>query len=663
MTTPSTPRRGSVYHPRPSSPSPSTSGFSFIGEDEASSDNDHLYWEYSRSPYKSIGSFGRRAIHSSPALTSHFHSSSSSPFISGSDVPSNSSFKSLLPRLWDVLIASPTKTILSPSRPALSGSGRHAKFVSYSTTSFGRSKGKRMYRDQDYYNDSINFLDLPPLDGDEGELIDVDDEACFIAVEHPWGAINASRARVVTGIDILSLLPPELSLQVLSMLAFIPSCLPSASLQDLYPSHEDGLHAIITCLAVSQTWRRLANDNSVWRAFFISRWGNLECPDKSLERKNLQHANHRTRRTHTASGSINYRYLYQERLELERRWGAVSRQSLSNHLPWEPKITKLTGHSDSVYCLELCRTASGQQHIITGSRDRTIKMWSLKTGRCLGTFGGNTGDVDGHRGSVLCLKFFWENDGRNGVLYSGSSDCTVCVWDVWIVKPGRSRHFDDSDEGIEVQARIKTVLRGHNGGVLDLRVDANWIVSCSKDTVIRVWRRDTLELYRTLRGHEGPVNAVCLEGGKLVSASGDGKMILWDIARGERLRTLEGHDRGLACIEFKDDLIISGSNDCRIKIWSATSGECLTTLVGHDALVRALAFDPRSGRLVSASYDKSVRVWDVATGKMLREFKQSHTSHIFDVKFDVSRIVSTSHDQRIVVLDFSEGLDGAELFM
>lgn len=131
----------------------------------------------------------------------------------------------------------------------------------------------------------------------------------------------------------------------------------------------------------------------------------------------------------------------------------------------------------SVYCLELCRTASGQQHIITGSRDRTIKMWSLKTGRCLGTFGGNTGDVDGHRGSVLCLKFFWENDGRNGVLYSGSSDCTVCVWDVWIVKPSRSRHFDDSDEGIEVQARIKTVLRGHNGGVLDLRVDANWIVS------------------------------------------------------------------------------------------------------------------------------------------------------------------------------------------
>ena len=68
---------------------------------------------------------------------------------------------------------------------------------------------------------------------------------------------------------------------------------------------------------------------------------------------------------------------------------------------------------------------------------------------------------------------------------------------------------------------------------------------------------------------------------------------------------------------------------------------------------------------------------------MVREFKSSHTSHIFDVKFDVARIVrcvlglrfvfssmidvlgpcnSTSHDQKIVVLDFSHGLD-ASLFV
>jgi len=116
-------------------------------------------------------------------------------------------------------------------------------------------------------------------------------------------------------------------------------------------------------------------------------------------------------------------------------------------------------------------------------------------------------------------------------------------------------------------------------------------------------------------------------------------MILWDLATGERIRTFDGHDRGLACIEFRDDLIVSGSNDCKIKVWRASTGECLRTLCGHEALVRALAFDPASGRLVSGSYDKSVRVWEIWSGKLVREFKKAHVGHIFDVKFDLSRIV------------------------
>ncbi|KAH9011688.1 WD40-repeat-containing domain protein, partial [Lactarius hengduanensis] len=131
----------------------------------------------------------------------------------------------------------------------------------------------------------------------------------------------------------------------------------------------------------------------------------------------------------------------------------------------------------------------------------------------------------------------------------------------------------------------------------------------------------------------------------------------WDIERGTCLRTFDGHDRGLACIEFKDNYIVSGSSDCQIKVWNATTGECIRTLVGHDALVRALALDPATGRLVSASYDKVVKVWDLRTGRLVQQYKQHHLGYIFDVKFDVHRIVSTSHDQRIVVLDFTQNLD------
>lgn len=115
----------------------------------------------------------------------------------------------------------------------------------------------------------------------------------------------------------------------------------------------------------------------------------------------------------------------------------------------------------------------------------------------------------------------------------------------------------------------------------------------------------------------------------------------------------------LSSVLSQNNFIISGSSDWNIKIWSAFTGKCLKTLTGHENLVRALAFDAKRGVLVSASYDKSVRVWDLRdilegganrtqdgdrererdSKSLMRVFRNAHTSHIFDVKFDVGRIV------------------------
>jgi F-box and WD-40 domain protein 1/11 len=85
---------------------------------------------------------------------------------------------------------------------------------------------------------SFSSGELQPLDGEEGELID--DEACFIDV------------RAVTGVDIISYLPPELSLYLLSFL---------------------DLPSILACLSVCKTWRALAGDNAVWRVLFERKEG------------------------------------------------------------------------------------------------------------------------------------------------------------------------------------------------------------------------------------------------------------------------------------------------------------------------------------------------------------------------------------------------------
>ena len=125
----------------------------------------------------------------------------------------------------------------------------------------------------------------------------------------------------------------------------------------------------------------------------------------------------------------------------------------------------------SVYCLEF-----DSSRIITGSRDRTVKVWSLKTGRCLATFAG-------HRGSVLCLKFDLDCDildgdaqgvnpyaPRRGTMVTGSSDCTIRVWDIYA-------QYVRGEEEPRVWAEVKAIIHAHGGGVLDLRMDDRWIVS------------------------------------------------------------------------------------------------------------------------------------------------------------------------------------------
>lgn len=151
---------------------------------------------------------------------------------------------------------------------------------------------------------------------------------------------------------------------------------------------------------------------------------------------------------------------------------------------------------------------------MTGSRDRTVKVWSLRTGRLLGTFWG------AHQGSVLCLKFEhdWDQswDGltemspdpatdqasgsggllsrtysemplrerfptamnmarKKGFMVSGSSDCSICVWDIWTGRPILEDGIESGDK--EVHGEVRDILKGHVGGVLDLKIDKKWIVS------------------------------------------------------------------------------------------------------------------------------------------------------------------------------------------
>ncbi|KAH7628106.1 hypothetical protein B0T09DRAFT_290044 [Sordaria sp. MPI-SDFR-AT-0083] len=130
------------------------------------------------------------------------------------------------------------------------------------------------------------------------------------------------------------------------------------------------------------------------------------------------------------------------------------------------------------------------------------------------------------------------------------------------------------------------------------------------------------------------------------------------------LQTLEGHSSWVHSVAFSPDgqRLASGSKDKTIKIWDPASGSCLQTLEGHRDTVYSVAFSPDGQRLASGSGDQTIKIWDPASGSCLQTIPT--TTSITEISFDptnrylrtkVGHIkIVTETTERQVVLDNSE---------
>jgi len=171
-------------------------------------------------------------------------------------------------------------------------------------------------------------------------------------------------------------------------------------------------------------------------------------------------------------------------------------------------ISTFTGHSDSVKALAV--TPNGKQ-VISGSFDKTIKVWSLKTGAEIHT-------LRGHSDSVTAIAV--TPDGKQVI--SGSSDKTIKVW------------------SLKTGAEIHT-LRGHSDSVTAVAVtpDGKQVISGSSDKTIKVWSLATGSEIYTVGIYSKFVSALAItpNGKQVISGSFDKTIKIWSLETGLEIYT------------------------------------------------------------------------------------------------------------------------------
>jgi F-box and WD-40 domain protein 1/11 len=292
---------------------------------------------------------------------------------------------------------------------------------------------------------------------------------------------------------------------------------------------------------------------------------------------------------------LNWQYLYSQRRRLEANWEAEKYTNFQLPHPDHPR----EAHKECIYTIQ----HSGK-YLVSGSRDRTLRIWDLDTRRLV------RDPLYGHGGSVLCLQF--DADPEEDIIVSGSSDATIILW-----------KFSTG----QIIQRIK---KAHQESVLNVRFDKNFLVTCSKDKTIKVFNRRPLHpgemgypdasmfngvqpvpihlnnygfnpaptpglqvkqeysMIACLVGHSAAVNAVQIHGDEIVSASGDRSVKVWNWPEQTCKRTLIGHTKGIACVQYDGRRIVSGSSDNEVKVFDKESGLEVASLRAHTSLVRTI---------------------------------------------------------------------------
>ena len=235
--------------------------------------------------------------------------------------------------------------------------------------------------------------------------------------------------------------------------------------------------------------------------------------------------------------------------------------------------------------------------LATAGNDKNVRLWSVKTGAEIRS-------LEGHDRAIRCLGF--SPDGN--VLASGGDDKSIRLWDL----------SDSEKAGV-------SVFEGHQDRVesLSFSPDGTRLFSSAFSEQLRVWdlarkeqirvaRRGVVGVGATATSPAGETICLASNGIQLLSARSNLEPVFSSLEVAKSIPSVDFSPDGVwLAFAINDDV----ANRYAIQILDVNKQEVVATLKGHTAHINCVSFGPTGRRLVSASNDGTIKMWDVADGQ------------------------------------------------
>ena len=290
------------------------------------------------------------------------------------------------------------------------------------------------------------------------------------------------------------------------------------------------------------------------------------------------------------------------------------------------------------------------QLLATGGGDGLIQLWDTRstaeTGRRVAAW-------QAHRQPLGALAF--SPDGR--WLASGSHAGEIQLWEIAPIAAEQSQ--ESTGEAVAARHyRAGPICQGHTSIVRVLRfvptadLAVYLLASASADRTVRIWSL-TGQLRYTLLGHTNALHSLSVSpnGQQLASTGNDKQIVLWDVTTGQAIHSQQAYRSALHCLAFSPDgqTLACGGADHIVRLWSvdqdahppfaameATESSVVQPLVegsqirhflqGHTHFLCSVAFSPDGQTIASSDADRTIRLWNRATGQALQTLREHRGS-------------------------------------